>query len=270
VAGSFAGQRIVVVGASAGIGREFARRALADGAEVIVTGRRQQRLDELVAEVGRGIPQAVDITDPASCAALADTVRAEFGSLDLLFCSAGYSPLRYFDEVTPDDWRRILEINVIGIHQLIRTVLPVSAPGALIAVMSSESVAQPRQALGAYTASKAALELSMRVWRQEHPELRYTTIIVGGTFPTDFGSEFDMDRLARAMGDWARHGVVQERLMDTEQVAAALAGTLASFVDLPDVNLDTVVVRSPSAVVGSSEQLEATAAENLSLIGDRT
>ncbi len=270
MAGSFAGQRIVVVGASAGIGREFARRALADGAEVIVTGRRQSRLDELVADAGRGVPFAVDITDPESCAGLAETIRTELGSVDLLFCSAGYSPLRFFDEVTPDDWRRILEINVIGIHQLIRSLLPVAAPGALVAVMSSESTLQTRHALGAYTASKAALELSMRVWRQEHPELRYTTIVVGGTFPTDFGAEFDTDRLVRAMGDWARHGVIQERLMDTEQVASVLAGTLASFIDLPDVNLDTVVVRSPSAVVGSSEQLEATAAENISLIGERT
>ena len=108
------GQRVVVVGASAGIGREFAIRAIRDGAKVLATARRLDRLEEVVAEAGGGIPFALDITDPESCAALAERVKAEFGTVDLVVCSAGYSPLRFFDEVTPDVWRRVLEINVIG------------------------------------------------------------------------------------------------------------------------------------------------------------
>ena len=262
------GQRVLVVGASAGIGREFALRAVRDGAKVLLAARRLERLDELAEQAGGGIPVELDISDEDSCAALAERVRWEFGTVDLVLCSAGYSPLRFFDEVTQDDWRRVLEINVIGIHQLIRSLLSVCSPGALVAVMSSESTAQPRHALGAYTASKAALEMSMRVWRQEQPRARFTTLVIGGTFPTDFGAEFDAERLIPAMSDWARHGVIQEKLMTTEEVADVLVGTLASIVDLPDISIDHVVVRSASPVVGGSEQLQAQAAENIASLKD--
>ncbi len=260
------GQRVLVVGASAGIGREFALQALRDGARVLLAARRLDRLSGLAEEAGAGVPVAVDITDPGSCAELAEAVRSEFGTVDLVVCSAGYSPLRHFIDATPQDWQRVLGINVVGIHQLIQALLPVTTEGGLIAVMSSESTSAPRHALGVYTSSKAALEMSMRVWRQEQSRARFTTLVVGGTFPTDFGADFDMEILLPAMEAWARTGTIQEKLMATDEVAAAIRGTLASIVDLPDVSLDQVVIRSPSPVVGGSEQLQAEAAENIGRI----
>jgi NAD(P)-dependent dehydrogenase (short-subunit alcohol dehydrogenase family) len=260
------GQRVLVVGASAGIGREFARQAVQDGARVLLAARRLERLTALSEEAGGGVPVVVDITDPDSCAALAETVRSTVGEVDLVVCSAGYSPLRHFVEVTPQDWQTVLGINVIGIHQLIRALLPVTTEGGLIAVLSSESTSAPRHALGVYTSSKVALEMSMRVWRQEQPRARFTTLVVGGTFPTDFGADFDMDILLPAMEAWARIGTIQEKLMDTEQVASVIRGTLTSIVDLPDISLDQVVIRSPSPVVGGAEQLQAEAAENIGRI----
>ena len=140
------------------------------------------------------------------------------------------------------------------------------SPGALTAVMSSESTLHPRHALGAYTSSKAALELSMRVWRMEKAPLRFTTLIIGGTFPTDFGAEFEMERLLPAMEAWATHGAVQEGLMDTTVVADAVAGALSAIVDQPTISFDTVVVRSPSPIVGSSSHLEADAVEHIASI----
>ncbi len=257
------GQRVLVVGASAGIGREFARQAVQDRAKVMLAARRLDRLTELAGEADGGLPVVTDITDPDSCAALADTIRAEFGTVDLVVCSAGYSPLRHFKDVSAQDWQTVLGINVIGIHQLIRAVLPVTTGGGLIAVMSSESTSAPRHALGVYTSSKVALEMSMRVWRQEEPQVRFTTLVVGGTFPTDFGADFDMQILLPAMESWARIGTIQEKLMATEEVAAVIRGTLASIVDLPDISLDQVVIRSPSPVVGGAEQLQAEAEENI-------
>jgi NAD(P)-dependent dehydrogenase (short-subunit alcohol dehydrogenase family) len=263
VASTLKGQRVVVVGASAGIGREIARQAIADGATVLIAARREERLTELVAEAGGGIPVIVDICDPDSCASLAERVRTELGSADLVVCTAGYSPLRSFEELTSDVWRRVLEINVIGIHQLVRAVLPVLSPGAITAVMSSESTLQPRHNLGAYSSSKAALEFSMRVWRLEEAPLRFTTLVVGGTFPTDFGAEFEMEQLIPAMQNWTRHGTIQEKLMTPEGVASAVIGSLRSIIDQPDISLDTIVIRSPSPVVGDSAHLEAEAADNI-------
>ena len=257
------GQRVLVVGASAGIGREFALQSVRDGATVLLAARRLDRLEALAEEAGGVVPVVVDITDPDSCAALTDAVRSEVGEVDLVVCSAGYSPLRHFVDASPQDWQRVLEINVIGIHQMIRAVLPVTKEGGLIAVMSSESTSAPRHALGVYTSSKAALEMSMRVWRQEQPRARFTTLVVGGTFPTDFGADFDMDILLPAMEAWARIGTIQEKLMDTAEVASVIRGALTSIVDLPDISIDQVVIRSPSPVIGGAEQLKAEAEENI-------
>jgi NAD(P)-dependent dehydrogenase (short-subunit alcohol dehydrogenase family) len=268
VARSLKGQRVVVVGASAGIGREFALRAVGEGAQVLMCARRLDRLEELAREAGGGIPFALDISDPLSCAGLAEAVTAQLGSADLVLVSAGYSPLRFFDEASAEDWRRVLEINVIGIHQLIRTLLPVASIGGLFAVMSSESTLQPRHALGVYTASKAALELSMKVWRQERPDKRFTTLVIGGTFPTDFAADFDVERLIPAMEEWARHGAIQEKLMTPEEVADVLLGSLASFIDYPDISIDQLVIRSPSAVVGGAQHLQESAADNIARINE--
>jgi NAD(P)-dependent dehydrogenase (short-subunit alcohol dehydrogenase family) len=268
VARSLEGQRVVIVGASAGIGRELAHRAIGEGAKVILAARRLPQLETLVQEADGGIPVVVDICDLQSCADFAERVRAELGAADLMICSAGYSPLRYMHEVTAADWQRVLGVNVIGIHQLIQSVLPVMNPGGLIGVMSSESTLQPRDALGVYTSSKAALEMSLRVWRQEQSSVRLTTLVVGGTFPTEFGADFDVDRLIPAMQSWGRHGTLQEKLMTPQDVAATIAGTLAAIIDLPDVSLDTVVIRSPTAVVGGSEHLEADAADNIAQVNE--
>ncbi len=268
MARSLKGQRVVVIGASAGIGREFALRAIGEGAQVLLCARRQDRLKELADQAGGGVAIALDISDPLSCANLAQEVASHLGAADLVLVSAGYSPLRFFDEASAEDWRRVLEVNVIGIHQLIRSLLPVTSPGGLFAVMSSESTLQPRHALGVYTASKAALELSMKVWRQERPDRRFTTLVIGGTFPTDFAADFDVERLVPAMEEWARHGAIQEKLMTPEEVAEVLLGSLASFVDYPDISLDQLVIRSPSAVVGGAQHLQENAADTIARINE--
>ncbi len=255
MARSLKGRRVVVVGASAGIGREFAKLAIADGAHVIVAARRTDALDSLAQEAGGGVPVPVDIRSAQSCAELAERVRTEWGAADLVLCSAGYSPLRYMHQTTAEDWREVLEVNVIGIHQLVQAMTPVCAPGALIGVMSSESTLQPRHALGMYTSSKAALEMALRLWRLEQTHVRLTTLVIGGTFPTEFGANFDGEVLGPALDAWAVHGLLQEKLMTPEDVASALIGTLASIVDLPDVSIDTLVLRSPTAVVGSAADL---------------
>ena len=258
------GQRVLVVGASAGIGREFARQAVQDGAQVLLAARRLDRLTELAAG-GRRRACRWSSTSPTRLVRGAGRDDAAPSSARSTSSSAAPATRRCGTSPTSPrrTGRRCSGINVIGIHQLIRAVLPVTTEGGLIAVLSSESTSAPRHALGVYTSSKVALEMSMRVWRQEQPRARFTTLVVGGTFPTDFGADFDMEILLPAMEAWARIGTIQEKLMATEEVAAVIRGTLASIVDLPDISLDQVVIRSPSPVVGGAEQLQAEAEENI-------
>jgi NAD(P)-dependent dehydrogenase (short-subunit alcohol dehydrogenase family) len=248
---SLAGRRVLVVGASAGIGRALATSAIAGGADVVLAARRKDRLDEVVADAGGGTPVAVDISDPDAVERLAE-VAAAGPPLDAVVTCAGVSPLRKVADMTADDWDAVLRTNVIGFNHVVRAVLPSLSPAAVVAALSSETIDQPRPALAGYTASKAALEAAIRGWRIEHPGRRFTCVRVGATFPTEFGDAFDADLLGPTLEEWASRGLMQEEFMATGDVGQVLVDLLATLVDHPGVSLDDVVVRSPSAVVGSA------------------
>src|SRR6185437_2295558 len=93
---TLAGKRVVVVGASAGIGRAFAVRAGKEGADLLIAARRRDRLEEAAAEAGCGWSVTADVRNAQDCARIADMARDKLGGIDLLFLSVGYAPLRMF------------------------------------------------------------------------------------------------------------------------------------------------------------------------------
>jgi NAD(P)-dependent dehydrogenase (short-subunit alcohol dehydrogenase family) len=121
----------------------------------------------------------------------------------------------------------------------------------VVAVLSSETVGRPRYGLGAYGASKAALDQLLHALRVEHPLVRFTTVTVGATFPTEFGDGFDPRVLGRALSEWARHGLMTEEMMDPDEVAAVLAGVFGAALGNPTVGVEHLVLRPPSPVLGS-------------------
>jgi NAD(P)-dependent dehydrogenase (short-subunit alcohol dehydrogenase family) len=243
---SLAGKRVVVVGASAGIGRAFAIRAGKEGAKLVVAARREDKLTEVVAEAGAGTAVVVDIRRPEDCARIGETAREVLGQVDLVVVSSGFAPLKMFSDTEAQDWLEVFQTNVIGVHQVIRACLPVLTKSAIVAAFSSESVRSPHVALGAYSTSKAALERCLVAWRLEHPGYRFCCVEVSGTVPTDFIAAFNPELLGSVAGEWISRGLVQEHRMTPEDVADVLAGVLASAADHPDVGLENVVVRSPS------------------------
>jgi NAD(P)-dependent dehydrogenase (short-subunit alcohol dehydrogenase family) len=247
--GSLAGRRVLVIGASSGIGRSLALRSLGDGARVVVTARRAERLAEIVGGTSNGLAVTGDVRDGDDCRRMV-TEAAEFlGELDLIVYGAGSAPLRALVETTDEDWALVLETHVTGAHRVVQAALGHMADGAVIAVLSSETVGRPRFGLGAYGASKAALEESVRAWRNEHPRQRFMTIAVGGTAPTEFGDSFDPEGLRMALDHWSRHGLMTEQLLDPDDVAGTLLGVLGVALQFPAVGLEHLVVRPPSPVV---------------------
>jgi NAD(P)-dependent dehydrogenase (short-subunit alcohol dehydrogenase family) len=243
---SLTGKRVVVVGASAGIGRAFAVRAGKEGAKLVLAGRRGDKLAEVVAELGNATAVAADIRRPADCARIAAVAEETLGQIDLLLISSGYAPLKMFADTDAQDWLDVFETNVIGVHETIRALLPALTPWAIVAAMSSDSVRHPHTALGAYSSSKAALERCLVSWRMEKPRYRFSCIEVSGTVPTDFTSAFDPELLGTALTEWLARGLVQESRMTPEGVADVLAGVFAAAIDHPDVGLESVVVKSPT------------------------
>lgn len=242
---SLAGKRVVVVGGSAGIGRAFAIRAIADGARMVVVARRELPA-EVLAEAAEAVSVSADIRIPADCARIGETATNALGEVDLLLISAGYAPLKALSDVDADDWMKVLATNVIGVHQVIQAHLKILAPSAIVAVLSSDSVRHPHRALGAYSASKAAMERSLVSWRLEHPGYRFSCVEVGATVPTDFISDFDPDLLGIVAGEWISRGLVPATHMTPEGVADTMAGIFAGALDNPNVGLDHVTLRSPA------------------------
>jgi NAD(P)-dependent dehydrogenase (short-subunit alcohol dehydrogenase family) len=248
---ALADRRVLVVGASAGIGRAFASRAIAGGATVAVVARRADRLAELV----QGAPSAVvvtgDVRAPADCARIVTEAAVALGGIELLLYCAGSSPLRPLADTTADDWATVFETHVLGVHHIVQEALLHMPRHGVVAVLSSETVGRPRYGLGAYGASKAALDQLLHALRVEHPLVRFTTVTVGATFPTEFGDGFDPEVLGRALSEWARHGLMTEEMMHPDEVAAVLAGVFGAALGNPTVGVEHLVLRHQSPVLGS-------------------
>ena len=109
------GSRAIVTGASSGIGRALAVELARQGARVVVTARREERLRELVARIKAdgGEVEAVvgDVTDPAIRKRLIDAALTRFGGLDILVNNAGAGAMGRFEDADPQRARRLMEVN---------------------------------------------------------------------------------------------------------------------------------------------------------------
>jgi NAD(P)-dependent dehydrogenase (short-subunit alcohol dehydrogenase family) len=259
---SLQGRSVVVVGASSGIGRGVATLAVQAGADVVLAARRADRLDEVVSTAGGGMAVVTDLRSTDDCQRLAATVAAQMSGIDLLLISAGTAPLGKMATISADDWRLVLETNLVGIHQAIAALLDHLSPQAIVAVVSSESVMVPRSHLGAYGASKAALEHTFLQWQEEHPHLRFTTISLGATVPTEFGHGFSREGIVEAIQAWAASGRAQSAFMDTDEVCQVLFDTLAALISSPSVGMPRIELRSPAPVISSGDDAVAAAASS--------
>ena len=110
------GKTAVVTGASSGIGEATACLLAQKGYNVTLAARREDRLRDLAAELGEGaIAVPTDVTDPAACEALVSRAVERFGSVDLLVANAGLGLYGSIPDGNPEDWRRMFEVNVLGV-----------------------------------------------------------------------------------------------------------------------------------------------------------
>jgi NAD(P)-dependent dehydrogenase (short-subunit alcohol dehydrogenase family) len=222
-----AGRVVAITGASAGIGRACAERLAAEGAAVVLSARRADRLDALVAAIaargGRALAVPGDVTREADMQALVERAVATFGRLDVMICNAGIGFHGGLEETTTDIMRRLVDVNVIGTFHAARAAHAVfqrQGSGHLIAV---SSIAGRRGIAGntAYSATKAAQIGFIEALRAEYATTHLKASIV---YPVSTRTEFH-DAMARDFGRVV--GGVGPR-QDAEVVARAIADCIVS------------------------------------------
>lgn len=232
------GRRLLVVGATSGVGRAIAGTAAAAGARVVAVGRRTDRLDELVAEShGELVGCRADVRIEDDCRRMVDEAVGALGGLDALVYAAGTSPLGRLVDMTANDWHDVLETNVVGAALVCSGAIPhLEASSGRAVFLSSVSVDDPRPFLVPYGASKAALDSLIRGWRNEHPDLCFVRVVVGPTM-TEFGSGWDPARLAEFAATRAERGLVKATTMTADEVAEQVLDALTAPVWVDDLRL---------------------------------
>jgi NAD(P)-dependent dehydrogenase (short-subunit alcohol dehydrogenase family) len=243
--GGIEGRRMLVVGASSGIGRAIGQRALAAGADVAFAARRVERLEEAVTSAGRGHAVRIDVRDPATIERGVAEAVAALGGLDIVMYAAGLSPLAPVVRATAEMWREVLETNVVGAALTVRETVGHLAGHGIAAFCSSIDVERTRSGLVLYGASKCALNNMVEVARVEHPDVRFLNLLVGPTQPTEFGDRFDPELAGQLFGEWLAQGFMTRNIMNTDELADAVVSLFEVLaanpsVDVRQVRLDPV------------------------------
>jgi NADP-dependent 3-hydroxy acid dehydrogenase YdfG len=168
-----AGKVALVTGASSGIGEATAIALAEAGAAVALGARRADRLEDLARRLaGSGstvLQLALDVTDERSCADAVARTRSELGGLDVLVNNAGVMLLGTIAGADPEDWRRMIDTNVMGVLHMTHAALDgmLEQGSGDVVNMSSVAGRQARKGAGVYNASKWAVNAFSESLRQE-------------------------------------------------------------------------------------------------------
>ncbi len=148
----------VVTGGTSGIGLATAQRFIADGAQVVVTGRNQRTLDAAVADLGdRATGIHGDVANLEDLDRLFAQVEEQFGRVDVLFANAGIAPLGPFETVTEEQFDSLFNINVRGLFFTVQKALPLLPDGASVILNASVVAQSGLPNTSTYSATKAAV-----------------------------------------------------------------------------------------------------------------
>lgn len=228
--------RVVVVGASSGLGRCIGVGLAQRGARVALLARRRDRLEDAVAESGAAaVAIECDVTIAGSCHAAIEDAAAALGGIDGVVYTPAIGPLMRLADTDAETWRRVFDTNVIGATSITSAALPYlrSAAGTAVYLSSvSASLTPPWPGLGAYAVSKAALDKLVEAWRAEHPDVGFTRIVVGdcvggeGDAATEFANGWDDELAAELLPTWFARGYMTGTLMPVERLVVVVEMTL--------------------------------------------
>jgi NADP-dependent 3-hydroxy acid dehydrogenase YdfG len=235
-----AGKVVLITGGSTGIGAEVARLLASRGAKVAVAARRQDKLDEVVAEItaqgGAAKGYTLDVTNKHQVQEVVAAVVADFGKLDVLINNAGLMPIRPMSEVNTDEWDAMIDVNLKGTLYGIAAALPrfiAQESGHIINLSSVAGIKVFAPGGTVYSGTKFAVSAISEGLRQEVGDKIRVTSIEPGAVDSDLKH--------------STSGTAKDNVLDFYKQAipaAFVARAIAFAIEQPDdVDINEIVIR---------------------------
>lgn len=232
---------VVITGGTDGIGLATARAFAAEGAHVYITGRRPDRLEAAVAEIGSGaVGVAGDVSDPVALDRLYTRIGADHGRVDVVFANAGVSESAAIGAIDADHLDRVFAINVKGTVFTVQKALPLMPSGGAIVLAGSGAGSKGFPSLSVYSATKAAIRSFARTWTTDLKSrgIRVNVVSPGMVLTPAMATYLGANAGAE---DWMRQAIPFGRLAQSDEVAKAvlfLASDDSSYVGGEELFVD--------------------------------
>lgn len=220
------GEVALVTGASSGLGERFAQTLAAHGAKVVLAARRINRLEKLVEQIradgGNAIAVELDVADQQAIAPAFDAAEAAFGTVTLLVNNAGIDGQSPALDMTPEQWRQVMSVNVDGVwfcaQEAAGRMVAAGKPGTIINIASVLSFRAART-LSAYATSKGAVR---QMTHNLALELARHNIRVNAIAPGYILTEINRDLFASPAGEKMIKRIPQRRIAEPSELDGTL------------------------------------------------
>ena len=247
----FTGKTALVTGGNSGIGFATARRLIAEGARVVITGRDRAKLDKATSELGENaLGIQADLDDEAGVASLFKEIEDAFGSLDIVFANAGISGPTPLGGTTAAAFEAILRTNLTAVFLTVQSALPLMKAGGSIILNGSVMRELGSPGSAAYSATKAGVTGMAKVFASELVQrgIRVNTVIPGGTRTPIWTRGARAGATIDEVEDAFAPSIPLARLATPEEVAAAvlfLASDDASGTTAAEIVVDGGMTGAP-------------------------
>ncbi len=242
--GKLEGKIAVVTGGTSGIGLATAKRFVAEGAVVFITGRRQAELDSAAEEIGpNAVAVRADSSNLTDLDRLYSRVKMEKGRIDILFANAGIGEFATLGEITEEHYDKTFNTNVKGVLFTVQKALPLFRDGGSIILNASTVASMGTPAFGVYSATKAAVRNFARSWILDlaHRHIRVNAVSPGPIATPGLEGLAETEEQARQFKAGMVANIPLGRLGAPDEVAKAvvfLASDDSSFVNGTELFVD--------------------------------
>jgi 3-oxoacyl-[acyl-carrier protein] reductase len=219
--GRFANRTAIVTGGASGLGRDVARRIIAEGGRAALWDQNADALAATASEIGAAFTAAFDVADPAAVAAAATNTAAALGAIDILVCSAGITGATApVHEFPIESWQRVVDVNLNGLFYCCRAVVPLLLANKYGRIVNIASVAgkEGNPNASAYSATKAGV---IGLTKSLGKELAQKNILVNAVTPATFISPI-LAQMPQSQIDYMLSKIPMARLGEVHETTAVV------------------------------------------------